>query len=483
MERSQEINYTKSPVNRIRRIAAGVALTGVALGCGTLALEGSGIASKDIAITAKHAEPSNESVGFTLFEEVGEAIGAYALAKRGLHSFKIAINQQEQATYEVAHSSYDNSRLSRYKIPRSILAAGLLTVATGIVGGNDFNIANNVGKTDSNVAGLFGNLFPNSHQPTFVISDNPTPNLIDGNVVNGKETEKIERLSRAMGVVIVPALYDWGGGAYNDINKRNNNLEFLMIGLPNAITHIPKANPDCSNVEANVSSALGVKPGDLFELQGINVRVNDLIKGNAGFDLLPVVLNSSDYERCLLTNNSSDYNMLIAQGSEINIDKIVSQISDSNKDDADRLYVVSTKDFINNAENAGKNEVNGLVLEAIIIGMALGAIALSYKTSQELANNRSRNRMLEANGYDKHMIMKIYGERAEAGAIFSAMLAMPGTLLVDTLINSSQPGGALGISLETYLAVTGFLWTINKISNSIAVRREAKIMFNERSTK
>jgi len=487
MEQLPHNDQRKGLVQRTKQICAGVALSGIALVGGALVADGSINISKDIAITTAHAEPSNMLAdGFTLLEETGAVLGTFALAKRGARHFKLAFNEQENAINQVAHSSFNNSNSVRSKMPRAIAACSILTLSTGIVAGNFFNIADNVSETQSNVAALFDNIFSHSQNsnPTFVISDSPTPDMLNASSISSKEIDDIEEDSKKYnGINVVPVRHDWGGGSYiNSSNNQNNyNLEFLMIGLPQQITKIPEANVNCSNVDVNVSSALGVKPGEFFDLQGLKVRVNDLIIGDNGFNLLPVVANNSDFERCLLTGGNNSYSMAIAQGNKLDIEKIVNILNDSNSDPAKRLYVVTTQNFINNAKNTGKNAVNGLVLEAMAIGMSLGAIALSYKTSQDLANSRSRNRMLKANGYDEHMIMKIYRERAEANAIASAIVAMPGTLLVDTLVNHVQPGGALGVNLETFAAVTGFLWAINRISTSRAVRREARIMVNERN--
>lgn len=480
LERAQESNHNF--LDKAKQIGAGLALSAVALGGSALVAEGTVSLTNDIAITTAHAQPSNMLAdGFTLLEDVGAVAGTVALAKRGARHFKLAFDEEAAALNQVAHSSTRSKTMVGAKVPRAIAAAGILTSFTGIVAGNFFNIADNVAKTQSNVAGLFKDVFPRAQEPTFVISNNPTPNMLNTSGINVNELNQMENSAKKDGVKVVPIHHDWGGGSYNSSAQNNYNLEFLTIGLPQSLTGIPTADAKCSNVEVNASSALGVKPGDTFELQGLKVKVHEQISGDAGFNLLPVEMNNTDYENCLLTNADGSYSMAIAEGSKAEIDKIVSSINESNTDPAKRLYVVTTKDFINNAENTGKNAVNGLVLEAMAIGMALGAIALNYKTSQDLANNRNRNRMLKANGYDEHMIMRIYRERAEADAIASAIVAMPGTLLVDTFVNHAQPGGALGVNLETYAAVTGFLWAINRISTSRAVRREAKIMANERN--
>jgi len=469
-------------IDKAKQIGVGLALSAIALGGSALVAEGSVSLTKDIAITTSHAEPSNMLAdGFTLLEDAGAVVGTIALAKRGARHFKLAFNEEAVALDEVAHSSSRSKTIARVKVPRVIAAAGLLTSFTGIVAGNFFNIADNVAKTQSNVAHLFNDVFPHNNSPTFIISNNPTPNMLNTSAINTGAVNNLESAAKADDVQVVPIHHDWVGGAYKSSTPNSYNLEFLTIGLPQVLTGIPRANAKCSNVEVNASSALGVTPGHTFELQGLRVTVHDLIEGDAGFNLLPVVVNNSDYENCFLTNADSSYSMAIAQGSRIDVDRIVNSINDSNSDPAKRLYVVSTEDFINNAENTGKNAVNGLVLEAMAIGMALGAIALNYRTNQDLANNRSRNRMLKANGYDEHMIMRIYKERAEADAIASAVIAMPGTLLIDTLVNHAQPGGALGVNLETYAAVTGFLWVINRFSTARAVRRESRIMSNERN--
>ena len=483
MEKSTQFNKSISHTERIKQISAGLALSVIAIGGSALVAEGSLSLTKDIAITTEHAQPSNVLAdGFTLLEDAGAALGAVAIAKRGVRHFKVSFNKEEFALNEVAHSASKSKTLAgTLKVPKTIAACGILTTCTGIVSGNFFNIADNVSKTQSNVAGLFNDVFTQTQDPTFVITNTPTPNMLNMSTINNNEINQITQSAKNEDINIVPVNHSWSGGSYGGTSLNSYNLEFLTIGLPQKLTNIPKANTSCSNVEANVSTALGVKPGGFFQLQGLKTKVHGLVNGNTGFNLLPVVVNNSDYIRCFQTSNNKSYSMALVQGNKTKIKEIINAINHANSDPAQRLYMVTTEDFINNAENTGKNAVNGLVLEAMSIGMLLGAVALNHKTSQELANNRSRNYMLKANGYDEHMIMKIYKERADADAITSAILAMPGTLLLDTFVNHAQPGGALGINLETYAAVTGFLWTINRISTSKAVRHEARIMTNERN--
>ncbi len=471
-------------INKAKQVAAGLALTAIAAGGGVLAAEGAISLTHDIAITTPHAEPSNMLAdGFTLLEEAGAAVGAAVLLKRGLRHFKLAYDTQEVALDEVAHSSAKTKTIIGHRVPRVLATCGLLTTFTGVVAGNFFDVADNVSKSQSNIAGLFNGVLPQSAGQSFVISNNPTPNMLNNSNVSRSELDQIDLKAKTDGVKIIPILHAWGGGSYNTnpSAQTNNNLEFLTIGLPDNEVKLPLADAQCNNVQVDVSSALGVKPGEFFDLQGLKVEVDGLIQGHAGFNLLPVILNNTDYSNCLLSNNSSSYNMIVTEGSKSNIESIINSVNANNKDASKRLYAVTTNQFINNAEATGKNAVNGLVLEAMMIGMALGAVALNYKTSQELANNRSRNRMLKANGYDEHMILKIYKEKAEADAVSSALLAMPGTLIVDALVNHAQPGGALGVNLETYAAVTGLLWTVNRLSTLRAVRKEALKMSNERN--
>ncbi len=469
-------------IDRTKQIAAGLTLSALALGGGALVAEGGLSMTNDIAVVSEHAQPSSLlGEGFTLLEDAGAAVGAAVLLKRGLKHIRLAFDEEEYALNNVAHNLANTKRMSGHKVPRAIAACSVLTSFTGIVAGNFFDVSNNVSKTQSNVAQLFNNLTPHGHDSNFVISDNPTPDILNTSNINGNQISEIERQAKADGTNIIPIHFNWSGGSYSNSKPNSYNLEFLTIGIPDSMTHIPRADANCNDVEANVSSDLGVKPGGFFELQGLKVWVNKLIKGDTGFNLLPVVMNNSDYDRCLLTDTDTSDSMLIAHGNRSQVMSMTDSVDDHNIDPSKRLYAISTKDFVNNAENTGKNVVNGLVMEAMAIGMALGAIALSHKMSQELANNRNRNRMLLANGYDWHKILRIYHEKAEANAVASAIVAMPGTLIVDTLVNHTQPGGALGINLETYAAVTGFLWAINRLSTSIAVRREARIIDNERS--
>jgi len=474
-------------LHKAGRAGAGLILSTIAIGGGAMVADGALSITHDVAFTTEHAEPSNLLAdGFTALEDVGAALGAAVLLKRGLHNFRVALSPQEAALDEVAHSSTRTKTFANNKLPRALAACSLVTACTGVVAGSFFNIADNVSKAQSNAA-LFLDKFNEPHKEGYVISNSPVPDILNTSSVSSYQLRRLDSEAKNDKVNLIPIQHELSGGEYLD-NKSSNyptnyNLEFLTLGLPTQYTHLPLADQSCNDIEVNASSALGVKPGDFFELQGLRVKVNDLIKGYAGFNLLPVTLNNSDYNRCLFGDKNSVYSMVLAEGTPSSVRELLRSVSNNNNNLSDRLYAVTLDQFVNNAEETGKNAVNGLVLEAMVIGMALGAIALNYKVSQDLANNRSRNRMLKANGFDDHLIMKIYNQRAEVDAVFSAILAMPGTLLVDTIVNHAQPGGALGINIETYAAVTGFLWAINKISTSRAVRKEAKVMVDERKPK
>ncbi len=467
--------------NRSRNIASGLLLSALALGGGALVADGAVSLTHDLAITTEHAEPSNAlAEAFTVLEEAGAVIGSGVLIKRGLRHFKLAVSPDAAAMNNVAHANTKNSTIAGHKVPRVLAASGLLTAFTGIVAGTFFNISNNVSETQSNVAKFFQEIIP-PDKSAVVLSNTPAPNVLNTSSISSTEITYFDTEAKKSGTNVIPVNINWAGGSYTSNGQNTYNLEFLTIGLPKEDTGLKQANSECDNVEVNVSSQLGVKPGEFFDLQGLKVKVDRLINGYSGFNLLPVVLNGSDYQRCLLASNNGTYSFAIADGNPSNMESFLKSIRKTNENPKDRLYAVSMKDFINNAETTGKNAVNGLVLEAMLIGMALGAIALNYKTSQDLANNRNRNRMLKANGFDEHLIMKLYRERSELDAVVSAALAMPGTEIVDTLVNHAQPGGALGINLETYIAVTGFLWTISRVGTTLAVRREARMTREERS--
>lgn len=481
MEKVERIEQQPSLArqSRVKNIASGLLLSALALGGGALVADGAISLTHDFAITTEHAEPSNAlAEGFTILEEVGAAVGSGVLLKRGLRHFKLAADPAEAAMNEVAHASSKNKTIAGHKVPRVLAASGILTAFTGIVAGSFFNISDNVSETQSNVAKFFQEITP-PDKNAFVLSNTPTPNILNTSSISSSEISHFNAEAKKTGASVIPVNINWAGGSYTSNQPNTYNLEFLTVGLPEKITGLQPANSECSDVEVNVSSQLGVKPGEFFDLQGLKVKVEHLINGYSGFNLLPVVLNEADYQRCLLTASNA-YNFAIVDGGSKNMEAFIGAITRTNENPQNRVYAVSIKDFINNAETTGKNAVNGLVLEAILIGMALGAIALNYKTSQDLANNRNRNRMLKANGFDEHLIMKLYRERSELDSVVSAALAMPGTEIVDTLVNHAQPGGALGVNLETYIAVTGFLWTISRVGTSLAVRREARMTRRER---
>lgn len=142
---------------------------------------------------------------------------------------------------------------------------------------------------------------------------------------------------------------------------------------------------------------------------------------------------------------------------------------------AGRLYAVPINTFIANALQTGRNVVNGLVLEVMILGLLFAGAALSYKARSELANSRADNLMLRANGFDEHTLLAMYVERSEAEICRSLLFALPAIFLVDAFTNMGQPGASLGPSLKTALCALGLTWVVARLSTAIAVRREARI--------
>lgn len=83
--------------------------------------------------------------------------------------------------------------------------------------------------------------------------------------------------------------------------------------------------------------------------------------------------------------------------------------------------------------------------------------------------------MLRANGFDEHILLKVYVERSEAEIYRSLLLAVPAFVLVDTFTNLGQPGASLGPSMKTVLCTLAITWAVARLSTAMAIRREARI--------
>ncbi len=470
LQQTREFNTHKT--NRLHRIIAGSLLAIGALGGTGLAIDGALNLNQAVSVQNNHAQPSNLLVEvFDGFEVVGTALGGAFLLKRGLHYIKTGTNSEVEAQDNIAHNYYFRTNKTNSVI-RLLSSASILATSAGIMVGSFMDIDKGVSQTQSSIAQLFNDSLGSktSDQHNYVISDNPKPDMLNALSVSSTQQINIERKLKDDHLKYVPIYREWETGS-----RPNNDaeIEFMVLGMPSKITGIPEGR-NCSNVYVDTSTALGLKTGQVFQLDGLEVTVNKEIKGNTGFNLLPLVLNSQDFAKCLNENPDRTYNMILTQASPSQIRHLINALNPNNQLQ-NRIYAVTTQQFINNALLTGENAVNGPVLEIMTVGLLFAGIALSYKSRTTLANNRNQNLMLKANGFNEHLIAKIYNEITENEVFKSSFFALPGVFLVDTMTNMAEPGATLGPDLKTYLTLLGLTWGIGKLSTSYALRKEAHI--------
>lgn len=210
-------------------------------------------------------------------------------------------------------------------------------------------------------------------------------------------------------------------------------------------------------------------------MEGLEVKVGRVLENGAGFNLAPIIFNNEDFARCYKSNPDQPFSILLAEGEKDEIIKVLEDAGVDNAHDiANRVYVVPRGDFITNTEETVKNNVNGLMLEAMILGLGFAAGALSGRSKTELANNRRVNNLLLANGFDKRMLAKMYRERAGIEATASSLVAAPLIILVDNASNMFLPGASMGPNATTFLSVIGATYIANRIGTEMAIRRETK---------
>lgn len=465
-----EVNEINGRGKRSGRFILGVALSLGAVGGAGLAVDGALNLNHDISLSSNNAKPSNAlGTAFDGLEFAGTALGGAFLLKRGIHNLNIATNKKSNAINNIAHSN--NSRNSIFRV---ISSASILATSAGVLVGTFMDIDKGVSQTQSTIAQLFNNtLGPkvSSNVDNFVISDNPKPDMLNNLSVNPTDNKIIRSVLSKENLKYIPAYRGWETG-----NRPNSKaeIEFMTLGLPQEVTKLPNSKADCSTIYSDTSAALGLKVGQKFELEGLDVTVKRIINGNTGFNLLPLIINNQDFANCLSEDKAEAYSMILTQAPPGKIRSLMKEIN-KNQDPANRLYAASSSKFIQDALLTGENAVNGPVLEIMLVGLLFAGIALSYKARTTMANSRKQNLMLKANGFDEHLLSKIYTEINESEIMKSSLFALPAIFIVDTMTNMAEPGAALGPDAKTYLTLLGLTWGVGRISTAYALRREAKL--------
>lgn len=459
-------------VSKARKLAIGATLLAGSIGVGYSFIE-SNILNHDLAVVTDRAQPSDLlAKSFTYLETAGEAFGAVFLAKRGLHHLRLPFNESDQAIYSLNNASRNPDKKTKVK---SLAAASILMGGAGLMIGNYSDIAKGVSHTQSNVAQLFDKTLsakPSKGSQNLVVSNSPTPDILNTNFINVSIGNQILNSANNQGIPAVPIYKEWVSGSRV---KNGQPIEFLAIGMPQSATGLKESSNNCQTVNVDAAKELGVPVGKTFDVQGLELKVNHILTGSSGFNLLPIIMNSQDYTNCLNSNDKMPYSMILMDSTKQKIESILNKVqANSNTDpNSKRLYVATTQEFSNNALQTGQNAVDGLVLEAMMLGLGFAGIAISYKARTNLANNRKVNLFLKANGFTEKMVSKIYTEKMESEIIESSLFAFPAVLLFDAMTNLGEPGAALGPSLKTYLTILGLTWGVGRLSTSIALRREA----------
>lgn len=445
------------------------------LGVGMLGVVAAGVAevvqnedllNKNIAISFDNAQPSDSlSTAFDILGLLGAGTGAVVIAKRGVHKARTSVNPADTALYSMAHGSQKKSRA------RVFAAATLLTSGAGIMTGNYLDVAASVGSAQADVGEFMTQAVGAEDGVMFTNTDRPE--LANTATVKPEIASAISKAAFKENRVIIPARYEWHPAVRP--SNPEAKLQVLAIGLPGEVTGLKPANSSCTNVEVAAAKEVGIPKGANFTVDGLEVKVAEVLENSAGTNLLPVVFSNEDFARCINTNPNQPFNALLSDMSFEEAKAFLKNNRIGNNTAANRIFAVPTDRFIAESLQTGKNSVNGLVLQAMALGLLFGGVALSSRVSNELVNNRENNRMLKVNGFSERMIAKLYTEKAEADAIQSSLLAVPGIILIDTFTNSGLPGAALGPSAKTYLAVVGFTWGVKRIGTSIAVRKERGI--------
>lgn len=417
-----------------------------------------------LKITTDQAQPSDLLANtFDGLERISALAGGLVLAKRGAHHLKSARNPASGALDTMAHAS------SRRRVLRITSAATLLTAGAGVMAGNYFDAADSVSRSQANVGNFLVDIV-NEGENTVLITNTPRPELANNATINPDVAAAVIEAATQSGETIIPMHWEWHP-AVRPANPEAK-IQVLAAGLPQEITGLPLADEKCQDVSVAAAKELGIGIGQEFQMDGLTLKVRAILNDSAGFNLLPVILNNQDFERCVNTNAEQPYNVLLSGSGVAKAQEILNQAGVGTDDLSERVFVVPAENFVADTLQTGKNTVNGLVLQAMALGLIFGGVALSGRDSNELISNRENNRLLKVNGFNERHIAKMYAEKAEADTLQSSLFAVPGILLVDAFTNMGQPGAALGPSAKTYLCVLGLTWGVKRLGTSVAVRKE-----------
>lgn len=457
--------------SRVRNFVLGsIMLGGVVGGIGLVAHEALDADKALVPTSFDTAEPSNGlAQAFDVAVECGVITGTAVLAKRGIKHISLSFNEKERAVYDMAHAK----NRKRAGIGRTLGAASLIVVGAGAMAGNFIDTAHEVSTSQSNVADYFAEITggDTAESHSYVISNSPTPELANNGHISITKANGFLAQASSNNITAVPTSWEWHSGHRE--NEEDKKIQFLAGSLPSYITGLPPASEDCEQISVDAASELGVAPGQSFEMDGLTLKVRDVLQGKSGLNLLPVLFNNEDFSRCLKNNPQEPFSVLLAKGQKQDIERVLEEQGLSSSSLTDRAYVVPVEEFVKNTKETGENSVNPLVLQAMAVAFVLTGAALGNRSGNRLVENRRVNTVMEANGMSKRLISKRYAEMAESEALLSSAVALPVVALVDMYTNSGIPGANLAPTTKTALCVLGFSWGINRLGTAVAMRREA----------
>jgi hypothetical protein len=458
---------------RAGQVIAGAAMLGVAAyGVGAAANHAFNL-DRTVSMAADNATPSDAlSQDFLLLADVAAVAGAIVLAKRGGHYVRIAASPERQASHDMAHATKKRNK----SLPvRALVGGSLVLAGAGAMFGNFYDTSNSVSSAQSNVAGYFNDILgtPKPGQDNFVITNSPAPELANTSNISVSKAGNFITSAEGSNVTVVPINFEWHAGERK--GQEGSKIQLLTASLPEAMTGLPEASEDCSDVSVKAAKELGVAPGATFTIDGVSVKIREVLPTQSGLNLIPVLFNNKDFARCIKNNPEQAFTTLLAQGDKETITQMLKAQGLSSDGVVDRAFVIPSSEFIDNTKKTGENNVDPLVLQAMLVSLFITGAALGNRSRARLATNRLVNTVHESNGMDMHMINRQMVEVAESEAFKSGLLAMPLVLLVDTIANGGIPGSDIGPSTKTALVVLGGSWMANRVGTSIAMRRERRL--------
>lgn len=455
-------------VKPLKRVGAGLGLAaGVYIGASVVTHHADDL-EKRLAHPPEYVQPSDLLADvFDVTQLATQYIAIGALGAQGVRQIRLAVNKKERALSELGSEVVGKNRR------RKVMAVGGLAVGAAVMSGAYFDMAADVNGAQPKVVNSVMDEFTGTDSgEQYVLSNSETPELLSAAQIPVDKQEDILEAAAQEGVMIAPMRYEWRTAVGPQTDRRT---QVLATSLPHEITGLPLANEDCEDVTVVAAKELGAKEGQDINMEGLEVKVGRVLENGAGFNLAPIIFNNEDFARCYKSNPDQPFSILLAEGEKNEIIKVLEDAGVDNAHDiANRVYVVPRGDFITNTEETVKNNVNGLMLEAMILGLGFAAGALSGRSKTELANNRRVNNLLLANGFDKRMLAKMYRERAGIEATASSLVAAPLIILVDNASNMFLPGASMGPNATTFLSVIGATYIANRIGTEMAIRRETK---------